>query len=88
MFSSGRVSFKIQDFADSILNISSYISEAKSNYQAKLIDISSRLDQISEREKLLENRYKEQFTSMESVMFETNSTKSLLENLVAQWNKD
>ena len=79
---------KFTDFADSILSVSSYISEAKSNYQAKLIDISSRLEQISEREKLLENRYKEQFTSMESVMFETNSTKSLLENLVAQWNKD
>ena len=79
---------KFTDFAESILSVSSYISEAKSNYQAKLIDISSRLEQISEREKLLENRYKEQFTSMESVMFETNSTKSLLENLVAQWNKD
>tara|TARA_B100001057_G_scaffold500886_2_gene618543 strand:+ start:1928 stop:3799 length:1872 start_codon:yes stop_codon:yes gene_type:complete len=79
---------KFTDFADSILSISSYISDAKLNYQARLIDISSRLDQISEREKLLTNRYKEQFTSMESVMFETNSTKSLLENLVAQWNKD
>ena len=79
---------KFTDFADSILSISSYISDAKLNYQARLIDIRSRLDQISEREKLLTNRYKEQFTSMESVMFETNSTKSLLENLVAQWNKD
>ena len=42
---------KFTDFADSILSVSSYISEAKSNYQAKLIDISSRLEQISEREK-------------------------------------
>ena len=32
---------KFNDFADSILNISSYISKAKSSYQDKLTDISS-----------------------------------------------
>ena len=53
-----------------------------------LADISTKLDQISEREKLLTNRYNNRFGTMESVMFATNSTKSLLENLVAQWNKD
>ena len=79
---------KFIDFADDILDTSSFVYQAKTSYEERLQDISTKLDQISEREKLLTNRYNNRFGTMESVMFATNSTKSLLENLVAQWNKD
>jgi flagellar capping protein FliD len=78
---------KIKDLMTDTLNLESSIKSAEEAYKTLTLDIEARLEKLELREKLISDRYKEQFGSMEQVMTQFNSTKSLLENFVDSWNQ-
>ena len=79
---------KIKDLMTDTLDLESSIKSAEEAYKTLTLDIEARLEKLELREKLISNRYKEQFGSMEQVMTQFNSTKSLLENFVDSWNQN
>ena len=90
-FIKSAVSFsqKIIDLTAEVLALDSSLISAEEAYKDLRVDIEDRLEKLEVRESLITDRYTAQFGSMEKSMTQFNSTKSLLENLVASWtNKD
>jgi len=87
LYAGTSFSKKIIDLMNDVLDESSSISNANTTYTAKNGDLSEKLEQLEEREKLLKTRYTAQFGDMESAMTQFNGTKTLLENLVDSWNQ-
>jgi len=80
---------KIIDLTAEVLALDSSLISAEEAYKDLRVDIEDRLEKLEVRESLITDRYTAQFGSMEKSMTQFNSTKSLLENLVASWtNKD
>jgi flagellar hook-associated protein 2 len=87
LYAGTSFSKKIIDLMNDVLDESSSISNANTTYTAKNDDLSEKLEQLEQREKLLKTRYTAQFGDMESAMTQFNGTKTLLENLVDSWNQ-
>jgi len=79
---------KIIDLMTDTLDLESSVKSAEEAYKTLTLDIEARLEKLEIREKLISDRYTEQFGSMEQVMTQFNSTKSLLENFVDSWNQN
>ena len=80
---------KIIDLTTEVFALGSPLNSAEDSYKELRVDIEERLEKLEIRESLITDRYTAQFGSMEKSMTQFNSTKSLLENLVASWtNKD
>ena len=78
---------KIAALTAEITDNTSSIKSAEDSYQKLTSDIQERLDQLEVREKLISERYTEQFGKMEQSMTQFNSTKTLLENFIEAWKK-
>lgn len=78
---------KIAALTTEITDNTSSIKSAEESYQKLTADIQERLDQLEVREKLISERYTEQFGKMEQSMTQFNSTKTLLENFIEAWKK-
>ena len=79
---------KIKDLMTDTLDLDSSIKSAEEAYKTLSSDIEERLEKLELREKLISDRYTKQFGSMEQVMTQFNSTKSLLDNFVDSWNQN
>jgi flagellar capping protein FliD len=73
---------------DKLLDLNSSISRSEETYKIQSSDIQERLAKLEEREKLISERYTQQFGSMEQAMTQFNSTKTLLENFIEAWKKN
>ena len=76
------------DLMDKLLDLNSSISRSEETYKIQSSDIQERLAKLEEREKLISERYTQQFGSMEQAMTQFNSTKTLLENFIEAWKKN
>ena len=76
------------DLMDRLLDLNSSISRSEETYKTQSLDIQERLEKLEEREKLISDRYTQQFGSMEQAMTQFNSTKTLLENFIEAWKKN
>ena len=76
------------DLMDNLLDLNSSVSKSQQTYKIQGSDIQERLAKLEEREKLISERYMQQFGSMEQAMTQFNSTKTLLENFIEAWKKN
>ena len=76
------------DLMDKLLDLNSSISSSEETYKIQSSDIQERLAKLEEREKLISERYTQQFGSMEQAMTQFNSPKTLLENFIEAWKKN
>ena len=80
-------SASVTDLMTEILDFNSPIKSAEESYKNLSADIETRLQQLEEREKLITDRYTQQFGKMEQSMTQFNSTKTLLDNFIEAWKK-
>ena len=80
-------SSSVTDLMAEILDFNSPIKSAEESYKNLSADIETRLEQLEEREKLITDRYTQQFGKMEQSMTQFNSTKTLLDNFIEAWKK-
>ena len=80
-------SSSVTDLMSEILDFNSPIKSAEESYKNLSADIETRLQQLEEREKLITDRYTQQFGKMEQSMTQFNSTKTLLDNFIEAWKK-
>ena len=70
-----------------MLDFNSSLNSAEESYKNISADIETRLKELEEREKLITDRYTQQFGKMEQSMTQFNSTKTLLDNFIEAWKK-
>ena len=70
-----------------MVELGSPLRNAEDTYTNRNSDIEDRLKELEEREKLINQKYTEQFGQMEQSMTQFNSTKTLLENFIEAWKK-
>ena len=80
-------SSKVDTLMADMLDFNSSLNSAEESYKNLSADIETRLKELEEREKLITNRYTEQFGKMEQSMTQFNSTKTLLDNFIEAWKK-
>jgi flagellar hook-associated protein 2 len=79
---------QISEYLDNTLNASGKLTEAKSSDGSLLSDYSLDLAEVDERVISLTERYKSQFSAMESTVTSLKSTGDYLTNMMDAWNKD
>ena len=79
---------QISEYLDNTLNASGKLTEAKSSAGSLLSDYSLDLAEVDERVISLTERYKSQFSAMESTVTSLKSTGDYLTNMMDAWNKD
>ena len=79
---------QITEYLDNTLNASGKLTEAKSSAGSLLSDYSLDLAEVDERVISLTERYKSQFSAMESTVTSLKSTGDYLTNMMDAWNKD
>ena len=72
---------------EKVVEEGSPLRKSEDTYKTQSTDIEERLKKPEEREKLINNKYTEQFGKMEQAMTQFNSTKTLLENFIEAWKK-
>ena len=80
-------SSKVDTLMADMLDFNSSLNSAEESYKNLSADIETRLKELEEREKLITNRYTQQFGKMEQSMTQFNSTKTLLDNFIEAWKK-
>ena len=80
-------SSKVDTLMADMLDFNSSLNSAEESYKNISADIETRLKELEEREKLITNRYTQQFGKMEQSMTQFNSTKTLLDNFIEAWKK-
>ncbi|TCP61400.1 flagellar hook-associated protein 2 [Rhodovulum bhavnagarense] len=81
------VSLMAEDL-DAILSADGVIARRQSALENGILNDQSGLSDLEDRATTLEARYLKQFTAMEQIVSEMNSTAEYLDNLVAAWNAD
>ena len=80
-------SSKVDTLMADMLDFNSSLNSAEESYKNISADIETRLKELEEREKLITDRYTQQFGKMEQSMTQFNSTKTLLDNFIEAWKK-
>jgi len=80
-------SSKVDALMSEMLDFNSSLNSAEESYKNISADIETRLKELEEREKLITDRYTQQFGKMEQSMTQFNSTKTLLDNFIEAWKK-
>ena len=80
-------SSKVDSLMSEMLDFNSSLNSAEESYKNISADIETRLKELEEREKLITDRYTQQFGKMEQSMTQFNSTKTLLDNFIEAWKK-
>ena len=78
---------RVTDLMTEMVELGSPLRNAEDTYTNRSSDIEDRLKKLEEREKLINQKYTEQFGQMEQSMTQFNSTKTLLENFIEAWKK-
>ena len=78
---------RVSDLMTEMVELGSPLRNAEDTYTNRNSDIEDRLKELEEREKLINQKYTEQFGQMEQSMTQFNSTKTLLENFIEAWKK-
>ena len=78
---------RVTDLMAEMVELGSPLRNAEETYTNRNSDIEDRLKELEEREKLINQKYTEQFGQMEQSMTQFNSTKTLLENFIEAWKK-
>ena len=78
---------RVTDLMTEMVELGSPLRNAEDTYTNRNSDIEDRLKDLEEREKLINQKYTEQFGQMEQSMTQFNSTKTLLENFIEAWKK-
>ncbi|MEK9569427.1 MAG: flagellar filament capping protein FliD [Paracoccaceae bacterium] len=78
---------RVSDLMNQIVDVGSPLRNAEETYKNRSTDIETRLKDLEEREKLISDKYTQQFGKMEQSMTQFNSTKTLLENFIEAWKK-
>ena len=78
---------RVTDLMAEMVELGSPLRNAEETYTNRSSDIEDRLKDLEQREKLINQKYTEQFGQMEQSMTQFNSTKTLLENFIEAWKK-
>ena len=78
---------KIDNFLTNILSSTGNYKLTVDLYENKSTRLEDRLDKIDQRELLLQSRYTEQFSAMETVVTDASSSKDFITQMVDNWNK-
>ena len=78
---------RVTDLMAEMVELGSPLRNAEETYTSRSSDIEDRLKDLEEREKVINQKYTEQFGQMEQSMTQFNSTKTLLENFIEAWKK-
>ena len=78
---------KIDNFLANILSSTGNYKLTVDLYENKSTRLEDRLDKIDQRELLLQSRYTEQFSAMETVVTDASSSKDFITQMVDNWNK-
>tara|TARA_X000000950_G_scaffold229239_1_gene277006 strand:+ start:779 stop:2734 length:1956 start_codon:yes stop_codon:yes gene_type:complete len=79
---------KISEYIEDTLKVSGALTKAQTSAGSVLSDYSLDLSEIDEKVANLTDRYKSQFSAMESAVTSLKSTGDYLTNMMDAWNKD
>ena len=78
----------IRDTIDGYLQLGGSISDRENSLNMTVSEENEALEALDERMETLVDRYLEQFTYMETIVTQLNSTGEYLTNLIGAWNSD
>ena len=79
---------KMQNALNDALSYSGSLTRRENQLTSRVDDYMTQMTELNDLSDILQKRYIEKFSAMETMVTKMKSTGQYLTNLIAQWNKD